>query len=194
MKQWMRKLFVMFVAIVTLGMYVPPITMNTNAEEEKEAASSNPNVEADAIATLVETHTTDEESAEGQDLYFITEKAKEQTFLKLGPRITSQLDNNLMSTIYENMEEAIQLLLDEEEMAYYGITEDPSNGTGEKIFHLYDTRTENNIAMFHVRRDKRPLEGYWFNFHYHTSHDGFSEHHVLGEIFWDKNTPPNWMT
>src|SRR5690625_2926285 len=99
--------------------------------------------------------------------------------------------------ILPTMEEALQHILTdigEEDATYIGITEQLSTGYGEKIFHVYDYRTKNDIARFHVRRDNRPLEGYWFNFHYHLYDDNFEKHYEIGEIYWDKNIPPKWMS
>src|SRR5690606_5692626 len=74
------------------------------------------------------------------------------------------------------------------------ITEKPAGGISEKIFHIYETETNKDIIRFHVRRDKPPLEGYTFNFHYHTYHDQFQTHYALGNIYWDINTRPKWQT
>lgn len=43
---------------------------------------------------------------------------------------------------------------------YFSIIDQPTDGYGEKIFHIYDIRNEQDIARFHIRRDKRPTEGY----------------------------------
>ena len=63
-----------------------------------------------------------------------------------------------------------------------------------KIFHVYNRLTGEDLLRFHVRRDHPPQDGYWFNFHYHTAEDGFQSHHELGSIYWDRNTPPDWMS
>ncbi|MFD1039307.1 YpjP family protein [Virgibacillus byunsanensis] len=205
MKIWMRKISVILVAIMTLGLYIPPAYVNTNAEESKSADSSksdfneevftsisNPVGENEMDVTL-DHNEPDELSNDDYYIQIMAEKAKEQTITKLGPRIVNHMDEEFMADIYSNMEEVLAAILTEDDSVYYGITERPSKGFGEKIFNVYDVRTNKDIAKFHVRRDKRPLEGYWFNFHYHVSTDGFLEHHEIGEVFWDKNIPPKWM-
>ncbi|MDI5787933.1 YpjP family protein [Bacillus licheniformis] len=39
-----------------------------------------------------------------------------------------------------------------------------------------------DVLRFHVRRDKPPHKGYWFNFHYHTAEDGF-QNITISEAF-----------
>lgn len=198
MKLWMRKITVVLVTIMTLGLYVPPLALDVDADENKDALASNPESFNDAGLTVTEA-IENEPLPDNDENYFIqtlTEKAKEQTITKLGPRITEKIDDDFFHDILHNMEDVVQTILadaKEEDAQYIGITEHPSNGFGEKIFNIYDYRTHKDIARFHVRRDNRPLEGYWFNFHYHLSNDGFEEHHEIGEVYWDKNVPPKWM-
>lgn len=100
----------------------------------------------------------------------------------------------MTSEILPKIEEVVTDLLvnaGDEEVPYLEITEEPTAGYGEKIFNVYNQRTKEEIARFHVRRDKRPGEGYWFNFHYHLKDDQFVKHHQIGEVFWEKNTPRN---
>ncbi|MEH7388569.1 YpjP family protein, partial [Bacillus sp. JJ1521] len=81
-----------------------------------------------------------------------------------------------------------------EQLDQLEISEQPSGGNGEKIFHIFDNTSGKDIVRFHVRKDHPPQDGYWFNFHYHTHHDGFQTHHALGDIYWNKNTPPKWLS
>ncbi|TMW70481.1 hypothetical protein FGB90_17500 [Alteribacter natronophilus] len=127
----------------------------------------------------------------------ITEEAREHTLRKLGPKISRQIEDEVMSAIMPNMEDVLNTIIEEAgEDRYSGFTvsEEPSAGYGERIFNIHDTETDEDVAKFHVRRDNRPRDGYWFNFHYHLSRDNFEEHHQLGEVYWDKNTPPKWMS
>jgi hypothetical protein len=82
----------------------------------------------------------------------------------------------------------------EESLANLKVTETPGGGLSEKIFHITNSKANEDVIRFHVRRDHPPQQGYWFNFHYHTHHDNFQAHHELGSIYWNKNTPPKWMT
>lgn len=187
---------------MTLGIYVPPIHLNTEIDENKDAtAQSNSDVHEElrtahqvpdkGLIASLPTLTDQEER-----INLLTEKAREQAISKLGPRIIKQVDQEFNETILPTIENVLQSVLnesDENELTYYGITEHPTGGFGEKIFHVYDMRSNKDLARFHVRRDNRPQEGYWFNFHYHLSKDNFEEHHEIGEIYWDKNVPPKWM-
>lgn len=112
---------------------------------------------------------------------------------KIGPVIADEFQNVILPKIEKALAEVTEQF-PEEDLSYLTISEIPSGGRGEKIFHIYNEKTGKDIIRFHVRRDLRPQEGYWFNFHYHTYHDHFEKHYLLGEIFWDKNTPPRWMS
>lgn len=178
---------------MTLGLYIPPTDI-TDAESKGSSVSS----EADLtnITEVVEDKDTYEELTSFDTASFLTEKAKEQAMKKLGPRILNQLEDELESIILPKIEEELEMIFaraEEDHIAYYEITENPATGYGERIFNVYDHHAEETIAKFHVRRDYRPLEGYWFNFHYHLKSDGFEIHHEIGNVYWDKNMPPKWM-
>lgn len=200
MKQTWRKIAVTFIAILTLGLYIPPID-TTDIDQQKgtdvsHADSATTQVHAEEADDAVETY--DDIQVEETDIASILmEKAKEQTYIKLGPRIASQLEDEFHSIILPKIEEKLEMILadvTEDELVYYEITENPSDGYGERIFNVRDHETKKDIAKFHVRREHRPMDGYWFNFHYHLLTDGFAEHHEIGDIFWDKNMPPKWMS
>lgn len=200
MKQWIRKIAVTMVAIVTLGTYIPVTHVDTDAEENKESVSPDSNAVSAADSQALEKVETEPERKhiDQTENYItdLTEKAKAQTIAKLGPRIATQVEDDFMTGILPKMEETLNVILagaEEDMLPYFSITEQPSDGFGERIFNVYNNRTRKDIAKFHVRRDNRPLEGYWFNFHYHLSSDGFENHHEIGEIYWDKNIPPKWM-
>lgn len=204
MKTWFRKLSVILITIMTLGLYVPPTTLDMEAEDNKDTFSSRANINNDAILPATEIQAEEIDHIDSYDnlnnddyLHMLTEKATEQIVTKLGPKIVDRIENDVLDTILPSIEEVLKTVLaesGEDELPYYGITEEPTRGLGEKIFHVYNHQTNEDIARFHVRRDNRPLEGYWFNFHYHLNDDGFEEHHELGEIYWDKNIPPRWMS
>lgn len=201
MKLWMRKIAVVLITIVTLGMYTPPALLTTDAEENEESANTNEDMAGEPLETeeVDEIDKVLEPPQPRNEDYFIrsiTEKAKEQTLTKLGPRIANQVEDDFSEMILPKMEEVLETILveaGEDELAYYGITEQPTAGDGERIFNVHDYHTQKDIAKFHVRRDNRPMEGYWFNFHYHLSDDSFVAHREIGEIYWDKNMPPKWM-
>lgn len=199
MKLWLRKISAVLIIIMTLGLYIPPPFLTSNAKEDKETLDSKTDVNETLLTMEVEE--VDDSVNDGyleNDDYtsVITAKAREQMITKLGPKILNQVEDDLMSTILPNTEDVLALILaeaGEEDSIYFEITEHPTTGYGEKIFTIYDYRTTQEIARFDVRRDNRPDDGYWFNFHYHLSKDNFEKHYEIGEIYWDKNTPPKWM-
>jgi hypothetical protein len=201
MKPLMRRVFVVLISLLTLGMYVPSTQIDTDAAEKK-AVSENATIaskedqlteeDMDLDPQLPEQPVTTDEWIEE-----ITNEAKKQTMAKMGPRIINKVDENMTETILPKIEEVMEDILlsaDTEAVPYYEITEEPAPGYGEKIFNIYNKQTQEEIARFHVRRDKRPSEGYWFNFHYHLQEDNFTKHHEIGEVYWEKNTPPKWMS
>ncbi|WP_226036878.1 YpjP family protein [Aquibacillus saliphilus] len=200
MKLWIKKISVVLITFMTLGVYIPPTYLNATTEND-EFVSAKANFNDDSFIPVAKSQLEDEEVLEELDtseylIDLITEQAKVQTFSKLGPRIMPQIEDDFSTIILPQMEEVIRTVIaeaDEDESQFYGISEQPTAGYGEKIFHLYNYRTNMDIARFHVRRDNRPGEGYWFNFHYHLSSDGFEKHNSIGEIYWSKDTPPKWM-
>ncbi|WP_078595361.1 YpjP family protein [Evansella clarkii] len=200
MKLWLKKFSVVLITFITLGTFIPPTYLDAQAENNDEILSSG-NGE-DSKNDLTGAHDTGDSVSESGEpatedyVVALTELAKEQTIEKLGPRIIKNVEEEVNSLILPNIEEVLGMILTEagEEVPYYVITEQPSGGYGEKIFNVYDYRSGDDIARFHVRRDNRPRDGYWFNFHYHLYTDNFEEHYELGEVYWDKNTPPKWMS
>ena len=194
MKLWIRKISVILITFMTLGVYIPPTYLNVNAKESNEIVSSEVDVIPPVAEVSEELETVDVDNDDIISL--LTEQAKKQTHLKLGPKIMNQVEGDFANVILPNMETVLtDVLIEAEKVSpFLAITEEPSLGYGEKIFSIYDYQTKEDIARFDVRRDKRPLEGYWFNFHYHINADDFQEHHEIGEIYWDKNIPPKWMS
>ncbi|PDM40628.1 MULTISPECIES: YpjP family protein [unclassified Geobacillus] len=125
------------------------------------------------------------------------EKAVVQSYEKFGSKIAPVIEDEFRDVILPRIEEVIASLAEqypEEQLQYLAVTENPSGGMGERIFHIYRIDTGEDIIRFHVRREHPPQDGYWFQFHYHTYHDNFQTHYELGKIYWDKNTPPQWRT
>ncbi|MHA6250524.1 YpjP family protein [Oceanobacillus sp. CAU 1775] len=194
MKLWMKKIAVVMVAILTLGTYTPAALLDIHGEDNKNNLSSK----SDSV-TVEKQQVSDYQTTLQEEVDYLASiqaQAKAQSLLKFGPRIAEQVEDEFISIILPQIETVLADLFaeaDEDTVPYYGITENPANGYGERIFNVTDLRTEEDLAKFHVRRDNRPLDGYYFNFHYHLSNDGFKEHHHIGDIYWDKNTPPKWM-
>ncbi|WP_280770427.1 YpjP family protein [Salipaludibacillus daqingensis] len=206
MKHWFKKISAVLMTIMTLGMYIPPTYMDASAEEDKDNLfPANENMQKDVafsdVDDLESMFDSDQDfsSIDSSEDYIqlFTEQAREQTFSKLGPRIANKVEDDFMTEVFPGMEEVITNILDEideEEFPFIEINEQQSSVYGEKIFNIYDNQSKEDVARFHVRRDLRPKEGYWFNFHYHLRDDNYEEHHAIGEIYWDKNTPPKWMS
>lgn len=199
MKLWMKRISVFLITIMTLGLYTPPVYLDTEASNDEfstEKSNTSDEITAPTLDVADEIDYSQESDITDYIINSMTKQAKEQTIAKLGPRIANQIEPDMTAMILPNIEEVLQKILaeaGEDQINYYGISEQPSSGYGEKIFNIYDYKTKTDIARFDVRRDNRPGEGYWFNFHYHLSGDNFVEHHQIGEIYWNKNMPPKWM-
>jgi hypothetical protein len=205
MKPWMKKTIVFLITIMTLGLYTPPIDIDAStaskayvAEDdnnEERVAESFADLHEDAQAAPDEIHTAPLSETDAVIDSFCTQ-ARNYTKEKLGTRISSKIDAVLLETVMENMDVALNSILAEasvDQLRYYGVSEVPAEGYGERIFNIHDYSTGKDIVRFDVRRENRPGEGYWFNFHYHLAADQFETHHALAELFWDKNMPPKWM-
>ncbi|WP_121604075.1 YpjP family protein [Virgibacillus sp. Bac332] len=194
MKQWMRKIAVVLITIMTLGMYVPT-SLTADPEEHKERYDSGSVLDEATPVSVLETP-EDVVPIQAYTIDQLTEKAKEQALIKMGPRISHRIEDEFTAVILPNIEKVMETILfdDKAPVTYYDISEDPADGYGERIFNIYDLKAQEKVAKFHVRRVHRPLEGHWFNFHYHLQADNFEKHYDIGEIYWDKNTPPKWMT
>lgn len=197
MKLWLKKIFVVLISIITLGLYVPVIDLeadndsnnNQEAEQKKQQEANTVEILIDESPSLFERQL--------DPIAVLAEQARSQTMTKLGTRITEQINQDLLTQILPGIEEVIEMVLSnsgQDQTPHVEIIEDSSYGYGEKIFDLYDVRNNQTIAKFHVRRDNRPQDGYWFNFHYHVPVDNYETHHTIGEIYWSKNTPPKWMS
>lgn len=199
MKLWMKRISVFLITFMTLGLYTPPVHLNTEASNEgifTEKSNTNDDIATPVMDVVDEIDYTQESDTTEYIINSITEQAKEQTVAKLGPRIINQIEPDMVATILPNIEVVLQMILadaGEDQINYYALSEEATPGYGEKIFNIHDFRTKTDVARFDVRRVNRPGEGYWFNFHYHLSQDGFEEHHDIGEVYWNKNMPPKWM-
>lgn len=197
MNKWIRKSFVVLVSLLTFGLITPTqLINNVNAEKPTERDTIE--------AALLRGYTQENSFFETEEVVdkekFIEELIKQaelQSYQKFGTRIKPVIENEFREIIMPNIEKALQETADQfpaEDLLNLAITETPGKGQSEKIFNIKNSETNTDVLRFHVRRDNPPQAGYWFNFHYHTYHDGFQSHHELGSIYWDKNTPPKWMS
>jgi hypothetical protein len=212
MQMWLRKLLVGMVAVLTLGTIVPTgylhINNKTAREDVQEAQAegyshSILDARPEEKQRRTETEETDAESrplsrTELQDqlVSLSVKEAVNQGEKKFGLRIQKQIGNEYEQMIVPKFSQAVRTMsnqLSDEQLRQVSISRHPSSGLGERIIHIYDENSKESYLKLHVRRDHPPLEGYWFNFHYHTYEDGFTGHHDLAKIYWNKNTPPNWQ-
>lgn len=195
MPKWLRKSLLVLVTVVTFGMVTPQALLADPSNEDKQAKrdiyESTPSIKEESYF--------DSEESLDRDKFInqMVKKAEEQSFVKFGTRIKPVIEDEFKEVILPNIEKVIAevaMQYPEEDLTQLIVSEVPSGGTSEKIFHILNKETKKDIIRFHVRRDHPPQESFAFNFHYHTVHDQFQSHHDLGSINWDKNTPPNWMS
>ncbi|MGO4886941.1 YpjP family protein [Anaerobacillus sp. MEB173] len=213
MPLWLRKTAFVIITIVTLGIITPTHLYQEKAEAVSptvEDIDVNHNDHIDEVSEHDSTDTLEDSkwpdiAAQIDDKHelvtqlvsYSVQQADVQAFKKFGPIISDRVGEQYREEILPKIEEVIAMLsneVEEEVLRNLVVTELPSSGISEKIFHIYDGRNGKDIVRFHVRRDHPPKQGHWFNFHYHTVFDNYENHHELGKIYWDKNTPPKWMS
>jgi len=192
MKNWVQKTLVIAVALLTFGVISPDHVIWENLLEvkadQKSISSQNP----------PQTYAVD--WSDNEPSTFIEDaivQAKEQSRLKFGSRIGPVITNEFDDVIFPKIQEAIEMTLldmDNESLKSLSVSENPSGDHSEKIFHIYESESGSDIIRFHVRTDRKPQDGYFFNFHYHTASDNFMKHYRLGDIYWSKNMPPKWLS
>lgn len=191
MKKWFQKSIIITVALLTFGLISPNHVIWEQLLDNKAPLKS--------VTSESNTREYDHVSLQEPIDYSesITIAAKEQAYIKFGTRIGPVIQNEFDDIIFPRIQEAIDatiITLDSDKASQLAISERPSGEYHEKIFNIYDDITKKDIMRFHVRTDKKPLDGYYFNFHYHLAEDKYSKHYALGEIFWSKNTPPKWLS
>ncbi|MFD1206511.1 MULTISPECIES: YpjP family protein [Sporosarcina] len=196
MKKYYHKLLIAVVAVLTLGVISPSHEIWTNLEPKDNERATNEHGTDHALNISLEDeyfdHYTWQEPVSLQDE--LLNSAKELSYQKFGSRIGPVIQNDFDEIIFPKIEEVIQAKISQVENRKLAITETPSGAYSEKIFHVSDMEDGKALIKFHVRTEKRPQDGYFYNFHYHTAEDGFLAHHSLGDIYWSKNTPPKWLS
>ncbi|WP_080845713.1 YpjP family protein [Cytobacillus gottheilii] len=199
MSKWLRNSFIILVTLFTFGVVTPAQAALLYDNSYQDRTAKKDHIE---FLHSDETYTQDENEiplADGKE-DFIKQMVKEaelHSYEKFGTKIKPVIEDEFNVCILPNIEAAIAEIAEhypKDSLKKLTISESPTGGSSEKIFHIFNEETKEDIIRFHVRRDHPPQQGYWFNFHYHTYHDGFQKHHELGAIYWDKNTPPKWMS
>lgn len=198
MNKWLRKSFVVMVSILTFGLVTPSQFIN-NVNAEKPISNRDAFEVSTTEGTFAKSTGSRREAEFNKDKFMedLIKQAEEQSYQKFGMKIKPVIENEFREVIFPNIEKALgetASQFPEEDLKNLVITEQPGKGQSEKIFNIKNSLTNKDILRFHVRRDNPPQAGYWFNFHYHTYHDEYQSHHDLGSIYWDKNTPPKWMS
>jgi hypothetical protein len=191
--KWMKKSLVVLVSIFTFGMVTPAHAFwNGNQEVDKSEQQRHDDTQNRTYSTI-----QNNKVEKNRIINTMMDEAEKQAFEKFGTKISPVIEDEFKQVVLPNIQKAIEMTLaeyPEENLASLSVSESPSGGVGEKIFHIYDTNTNEDIIRFHVRRDHPPMDGYYFNFHYHLRYDQYQRHYALGTIYWDKNTPPKWMS
>jgi hypothetical protein len=199
MPTWIRKTLVVMFTILTFGLVTPPQIIITDAKSTNSTKadtienSENKTVVSDSITR---SYISNDIFYREDFAHYAMTQAEKQALKKFGPVIEKNIGAEFREVILPKIEEVIMTLsysVEEARLQNLVISRHPTGGTSEKIFHIYDGETNMDLIRFHVRRDHPPLDGYYFNFHYHTFQDDFQTHHELGSIYWSKNTPPNWQ-
>jgi hypothetical protein len=191
MPNWMKKTLVALITVFTFGLVTPPSALLDNAKADKPTKQQN----------LERTsYTFDEKQNEISSeafLSYVMQEAERQSMEKFGSKIGPVIEDEFKDVILPKIEEAIADFANDtpkDSLQSLAISQKPAGGKNEKIFHVYDTKTGDDLLRFHVRRDHPPQDGYYFNFHYHRYDDDFTAHYELGDIYWNTNTPPQWLS
>lgn len=197
MKSWLQKSLIISVALLTFGAISPNHIIWDNLLDERSQNGSHSAENNDKAYTYDWVDPSEYYDTGQSFLHEAYKSAEEQSFLKFGSRIGPVIEDEFKTAILPNIQQAIDMHLagaDTDTLRRLAISEKPSGDHSEKIFHIYDTTTNKDAIRFHVRTEKKPLEGYFFNFHYHVEEDNFQQHIALGDIYWSKNTPPKWLS
>ncbi|MDM5188457.1 YpjP family protein [Bacillus sp. DX4.1] len=191
MPNWFKKTLVTLITVFTFGLVTPPSILLDNAKADKPTRQQN------LEQTSYTYEDKNEELTANDFLTYAMQEAERQSMQKFGTKIGPVIEDEFKDIILPKIEEAIEELatdVPEGSLQSLAISQRPAGGNNEKIFHVYDTKTGSDLLRFHVRRDHPPQDGYYFNFHYHRYDDGYTGHHELGNIYWNTNMPPQWLS
>ncbi|RNF40760.1 YpjP family protein [Planococcus salinus] len=197
MKNWWQKSLIVAVAVLTFGAISPDHSIWESLLDEKGQPKSHTSQSDDKQYSYDWIDLSEYYETGPNFLATVHQSAEQQAYMKFGSRIGPVIQDEFQTAILPGIQQAIDLNLaglSTSQLNRLAISEKPSGDYSEKIFHIYDTATNKDAIRFHVRTEKKPLEGYFFNFHYHLAEDDFQKHIALGEIYWSKNTPPKWLS
>ncbi len=199
MKKWLQKTLIVAVALLTFGAISPNHEIWTNLQDKDVSKHAVGSSRSDGYPIELADALVDdslEDSTDSIEESFIT-SAKKLSYMKFGTKVGPVIADEFDSVIFPKIEEAIQMTLASSGDLHkrrLAISEKPAGDYSEKIFNVYDIEDRKDLIRFHVRTEKRPQDGYFYNFHYHISDDEFIAHHSIGDIYWSKDTPPKWLS
>ncbi|WP_167578571.1 YpjP family protein [Jeotgalibacillus proteolyticus] len=185
---WLKRSLVVLISILTFGMVTPQDLLADQPKNDSQSSKSFSSIQSEPVLTEAVLETVSKDEVVKQ----LMEEAQAITSAKIGERLMPRIERDFQTVILPKMEETISDVLDDfsaEELEYIAISSAIGKGDGERIFHIKNELTGEDVLCFHVRRDHPPLEGYSFNFHYHTHEDQFESHHMLANVYWGKDTP-----
>ncbi|NEU31215.1 hypothetical protein GN156_10525 [bacterium LRH843] len=209
MFRWMKRGIVISSALLTIGLFEPVELVNVIHAEEPQKAQDEKNDNALIYKVNEDSYELFHEvlpakidhyihrSVSSADILnsFILKEAYRESMNKfgetIGKKIGQPFEEMILPQLDAELREVTNTLADDD-WSNLKISSSPGGGFGEKILHVYNESTGEDIFRFHVRRDQPPNQGYYFNFHYHTYLDQHEKHHDLGTIFWGKDMPPKW--
>lgn len=194
MKRIMRQFIIGLVALFTFGMISPNHEIWTALEEEGGRDNHEQSNHQAAIEYSVNWEAETSETEPSDPLDHILEVAKDVAYVKFGTKIGPVIADRFEQDIFPVIESKITEVVGSDSERSFAVTTTPSGNYAEKIFNVFDETSGDALLEFHVRTDKKPKDGYFYNFHYHSAEDDFREHHDIGEVFWSKNTPPKWLS
>ena len=198
MKKWLQKSLIAGVAILTFGVITPGHEIWSLLQDKGDVSDVKQSdaAQVDHAYQLgfddVKTEQLPDSLEDG-----LVASAKELSYTKFGSKIGPVISDEFDEVIFPKIDEAIRMTLrntNDLHKRRLAISERPAGDYSEKVFHIYDMDQRKDLIRFHVRMEKRPQDGYFFNFHYHVSDDRFVTHHTIGDIYWSKNTPPKWLS
>lgn len=195
MIKWLQKSLIIAVALLTFGVITPAHDIWSNFQDKNDSKLAEGPTEDHSFQSSTEEPLLESEIPSIEEIFISS--AKDLSFEKFGGKIGPVIANEFDEVIFPKIDEVIRMTLNDKNdlhKQHLAISERPAGNYSEKIFHVFDEKTREDLIRFHVRTDKRPQDGYFFNFHYHVAEDDFTSHHTLGDIYWSKNTPPKWLS
>lgn len=136
------------------GNSVPFRFYNTsNGDEKKPADESKLPVSSEELT--LDTGILDERSERDKVVGKLMEEAEVQSYTKFGSKIKPVIEDEFRIAILPNIEKAINNVTSsfpDEDLSQLTVTEMPSPGTSERIFHI--VKENQDVIRFHVRRDR----------------------------------------